>query len=114
MWKTTVGFVDFGTATDEVIILGHGGYLDFFTAVFDGESAVFELIPNALLPTWTCPRNHLNRLNHPPREFAALGRSEFICAASPPPLCPNRAGGPFRLATFPDDPVINASQFGAR
>lgn len=29
-WKTTVGFVDFGSASDEVIILGHGGCLDFF------------------------------------------------------------------------------------
>jgi predicted aspartyl protease len=49
-WKTTVGFVDFGSARDEVIILGHGGCLDFFTAIFDGENAELELIPNALLP----------------------------------------------------------------
>ncbi len=46
-WKTTVGFVDFGSASDEVIILGHGGCLDFFTAIFDGEKAELELTPNA-------------------------------------------------------------------
>ncbi len=50
-WKTTVGFVDFGSASDEVIILGHGGCLDFFTATFDGEKAELELKPNALLPS---------------------------------------------------------------
>lgn len=50
-WKTTVGFVDFGSASDEVVILGHGGCLDFFTAIFDGESAELELTPNALLPS---------------------------------------------------------------
>lgn len=50
-WKTTVGFVDFGSASDEVIILGRGGCLDFFTATFDGENAQLELVPNALLPS---------------------------------------------------------------
>jgi hypothetical protein len=50
-WKTTVRFVDFGSASDEVIILGHGGCLDFFTATFDGENAELELKPNALLPS---------------------------------------------------------------
>lgn len=50
-WKTTVGFVDFGSASDEVIILGHGGCLDFFTATFDGEQAELELKPNGLLPS---------------------------------------------------------------
>ena len=50
-WKTTVGFVDFGSASDEVIILGHGGCLDFLTVTFDGENAELELTPNALLPS---------------------------------------------------------------
>jgi hypothetical protein len=50
-WKTTVGFVDFGSASDEVIILGHGGCLDYFTATFDGEKAELELVPNSLLPS---------------------------------------------------------------
>lgn len=50
-WKTTVGFVDFGKASDEVIILGHGGCLDYFTAIFDGEDAELELVANLLLPS---------------------------------------------------------------
>lgn len=50
-WKTTVGFVEFGSSDDEVIILGHGGCLDDFTSTFDGENAELELIPNRLLPS---------------------------------------------------------------
>jgi len=50
-WKTTVGFVEFGSSADEVIVLGHGGCLDYFTAVFDGERAELELVPNSYLPT---------------------------------------------------------------
>lgn len=50
-WKSTVGFVDFGSSSDEVIILGHGGCLDYFTAIFDGENAELELEANALLPS---------------------------------------------------------------
>ncbi len=50
-WKTTVGFVDFGSASDEFIMLVHGGCLDFFTATFDGENAELELVPNAFLPS---------------------------------------------------------------
>lgn len=38
-WKTTVGFVEFRSSEDEVILLGHGGCLDYFTATFDGERA---------------------------------------------------------------------------
>lgn len=49
-WRTTVGFVEFGSADDEVIVLGHGGCLDYFTANFDGENAELELTPNSLLP----------------------------------------------------------------
>jgi predicted aspartyl protease len=49
-WRTTVGFVDFGSPDDEVIALGHGGCLDYFTARFDGENAELELAANSLLP----------------------------------------------------------------
>ena len=49
-WRTIVGFVEFGTPEDEVIILGHGGCLDYFTATFDGENAELELRVNSLLP----------------------------------------------------------------
>jgi hypothetical protein len=45
-WSTIVGFVDFGRSADDVVILGHGGCLDYFTAIFDGERAELELIPN--------------------------------------------------------------------
>jgi hypothetical protein len=50
-WKTTVGFVDFGSSSEEMIILGHAGCLEYFTATFVGESAELELVPNAILPT---------------------------------------------------------------
>jgi len=49
-WQTIVGFVDFASADDEVIILGHGGCLDYFTALFEGEKAELELTANSLLP----------------------------------------------------------------
>lgn len=49
-WRTTVGFVEFGVSNDELVILGHGGCLDYFTATFDGEHAELELTPNGLLP----------------------------------------------------------------
>jgi hypothetical protein len=49
-WRTSVGFVEFGSADDEVIVLGHGGCLDYFTASFDGENAELELNANSLLP----------------------------------------------------------------
>jgi len=48
-WRTTVGFVEFGTSDDEVIILGHAGCLDFFTSVFNGELAELEMTPNSSL-----------------------------------------------------------------
>ena len=51
IWRTTVGFVDFGSTDDEVIVLGHGGCLDYFIANFDGEAAELVLTPNALLPS---------------------------------------------------------------
>lgn len=49
VWRTLVGFVDFGSPEEEVVILGHGGCLDYFTAVFDGELAELELTPNSIL-----------------------------------------------------------------
>ncbi|MDA0835211.1 MAG: hypothetical protein O3A29_18200 [Planctomycetota bacterium] len=48
-WTTTVGFVDFSPSDEKFMILGHGGCLDYFTAIFDGENAELELIPNSLL-----------------------------------------------------------------
>lgn len=50
-WATSAGFVEFPSPDDELVILGHGGFLDYFTATFDGESATVELLPNAMLPS---------------------------------------------------------------
>jgi predicted aspartyl protease len=48
-WRSTVGFVEFGNSDEEIIVLGHSGCLDFFTAIFNGELAELEMMPNALL-----------------------------------------------------------------
>jgi hypothetical protein len=50
-WKTTVFFHDFAAAEDETVILGHLGFLEYFTAVFDGKLATLALTPNDELPT---------------------------------------------------------------
>lgn len=49
-WPQQVGFVSFATAEDEVAILGHAGFLDFFTVTFDGENHEFSPKSNQLLP----------------------------------------------------------------
>lgn len=49
-WRTAVGFVEFDSASEEMVILGHGGCLDYFTATFDGQNAELELTPNADFP----------------------------------------------------------------
>lgn len=54
-WKTIVGFADFKDEGDELAILGHGGFLDYFTAIFDGKEAQVELIPNDLIPATLIP-----------------------------------------------------------
>lgn len=48
-WKEIVGFVDLG-ADKDLIVLGHGGFLSYFTANFDGEREELELVQNSLLP----------------------------------------------------------------
>ena len=35
---------------DPIAILGHQGFLDFFTATFDGEDCTVQVQPNATLP----------------------------------------------------------------
>ena len=49
-WTTTAYFLDFDSEEDEVLILGHAGFLDFFTAIFDGEHAELTLHPNSRIP----------------------------------------------------------------
>jgi hypothetical protein len=49
-WTQLVQFFDFSTDDEEVAILGHSGFLEYFTATFDGESAWLELTPNNTFP----------------------------------------------------------------
>jgi hypothetical protein len=49
-WFPRVYFVS-GDADKETIILGHQGFLDYFTATFDGEECTVNLQPNDYLPT---------------------------------------------------------------
>jgi hypothetical protein len=49
-WETTLLFFDFLKADDEAVILGHSGFLDFFTATFDGKLGTLTLLPNDELP----------------------------------------------------------------
>lgn len=49
-WHTHVNFFDFDTAEEEVVILGHAGFLEFFTATFDGQQGMLTLVPNDDLP----------------------------------------------------------------
>jgi hypothetical protein len=49
-WKTRAYFFDFPAAADETVVLGHSGFLDFFTAEFDGKLGTLVLTPNDELP----------------------------------------------------------------
>lgn len=52
LWKTRVYFADQSSDID-TIILGHEGFLDYFTATFSGELCELELEPNDDLPRVT-------------------------------------------------------------
>lgn len=49
-WTTDVLCCHFARPEDEMLILGYQGFLEYFTATFDGENCELELIPNARLP----------------------------------------------------------------
>ena len=49
-WRARLYFADFSDETEKAIILGHEGFLDYFTATFIGEDCVLELVPNKLIP----------------------------------------------------------------
>jgi predicted aspartyl protease len=49
-WTATVFFYDFPKAADETVVLGHAGFLDYFTAIFDGKLGTLTLLPNDELP----------------------------------------------------------------
>ena len=51
-WLAHVYFLA-GDADEETIILGHQGFLDYFTATFIGEECALELKPNSYLPRAT-------------------------------------------------------------
>ncbi len=49
-WPTEVCFYDFPLRKYETVVLGHAGFLDYFTASFDGKNSVLSLTPNDDLP----------------------------------------------------------------
>jgi predicted aspartyl protease len=49
-WKARVHFFDLADSEPETIVVGHQGFLDFFTAVFDGEQLTLDLEPNQEMP----------------------------------------------------------------
>jgi hypothetical protein len=49
-WPATVSFVSFADPNDEIAVLGHAGFLEFFTATFDGGARTLELVANARFP----------------------------------------------------------------
>jgi hypothetical protein len=49
-WKAPICFFDFPVTKDETVILGHAGFLEFFTATFDGKHETLMLVPNDELP----------------------------------------------------------------
>lgn len=49
-WTTEVQFYEFESASRETMVLGHAGFLDYFTATFDGLDAILTLEPNIELP----------------------------------------------------------------
>lgn len=49
-WKADVYFHDFPPGEVETAILGHAGFLDYFTATFDGLEGILTLLPNEELP----------------------------------------------------------------
>jgi hypothetical protein len=59
-WKALVCFFTFSSSEDETVILGHAGFLDYFTATFDAQSAILSLLPNQELPV-TKPRRKRRR-----------------------------------------------------
>ena len=49
-WRSRVYFADFPNDSEKAVILGHEGFLDYFTATFIGEDCVLDLEPNASIP----------------------------------------------------------------
>jgi len=48
-WRVTVNFVEFATESNEILILGQAGFLEFFRATFDWDKARLTLTANRRL-----------------------------------------------------------------
>ena len=46
-WQTRVQFFDFPSPEDESLVFGHAGFLDFFSATFDGQLGELTLVVNS-------------------------------------------------------------------
>ncbi len=49
-WRSRLYFADFPGDMEKAVILGHEGFLDYFTATFDGGDCVVTLEPNDGIP----------------------------------------------------------------
>jgi hypothetical protein len=49
-WPARVQFFEFATTEDQTLVMGHAGFLDYFTATFDGKLCELTLIANDELP----------------------------------------------------------------
>jgi hypothetical protein len=49
-WPAEVCFFEFPDAEDESLLLGHTGFLDYFSAKFDGKLGLLTLAPNDEMP----------------------------------------------------------------
>jgi hypothetical protein len=49
-WHARVHFFDFPDTEPETLVVGHQGFLDFFTAVFDGAQMTLDLDSNEDMP----------------------------------------------------------------
>lgn len=49
-WPAAVLFHDFHSGSEESIVLGHAGFLEYFSATFDGYEGSLSLVPNADFP----------------------------------------------------------------
>lgn len=50
-WSTRVQFFEFASPEEEAFILGQIGFLEYFTAIFDGDEGTLTLTPNKRRPT---------------------------------------------------------------
>lgn len=49
-WRTPVSFFDFASHDEEMVILGHAGFLDYFLAAFDGKLSDVSLAASDEMP----------------------------------------------------------------